>query len=124
VANSSRRTVSFAELRRSIDDLYKSHPGVESFVTRDVAYTPATRDKVLSVCRRGGPETDPGELESVRLAGCAPLIFFFYSYGRQKKVPESIDVARQIYWYAVRNVRGPFDSGAALRGLLQTWGIQ
>ena len=116
--------MSFAQLRRSIDDLYASHPGVESFVAKDVQYTPATRDKVLSVCRRGGPETDPGEFESVRLAGCAPLIFFFYSYGKQNAVPESIDVARQIYWYAVRQVRGPFNAGAALRGLLQTWGIQ
>src|SRR4051812_45004891 len=58
VVNSSLRTVSFVELRRSIDDLYRSHPGVESFVAKDVQYTPATRDKVLSVCHRGGPETD------------------------------------------------------------------
>jgi hypothetical protein len=32
---------------------------------------------------------------------CAPLIFFFNYYGQQKSVPESIDIARQLYWYAL-----------------------
>jgi hypothetical protein len=78
---------------------------------------------VLAVCRSGGPEKDAAALESAKIAGCAPLVFFFYSYGRRRSVPESVDVARKVYWYAVTNVRGPFDARATLDGLLRSWGI-
>ncbi len=44
-----------------------------------------------------------------KIAGCAPLIYFFYNYGKQSSVPESIDVAEKLYWYAVTNIEGPFD---------------
>src|SRR3954462_9879381 len=61
---------------------------VRSSTTARLRYkvSDGSRITALSVCHRGGPETDPGEFESVKLAGCAPLIFFFYSYGRQKAV--------------------------------------
>ena len=71
---------------------------------QDVAYNQTTRDKVLDVCHRGGAASDPASLESLRLAGCAPLIFFFYEYGRQSSVPAAIDVAQKLYWYAATNV--------------------
>jgi hypothetical protein len=115
--------VTFAELRRSIDRLYRRHPSILSFVARDVEYTPRTRDKVLRVCREGGPERDPAALESTRIAGCAPLVFFFYRYGRRSSVPESVDVARDLYWYAVTSIRGPYDPARALSALLRGWGV-
>jgi hypothetical protein len=91
---------------------------------RDLQYTPGTRDKVLRVCQRGGPEKSRARRETIRLAGCAPLVFFFSSYGRQRAVPEATDVARKIYWYAVRNIRGPIDARATLTTLLRSWGVE
>ncbi len=78
---------------------------------------------MLAVCRNGGPETDASSRESAKIAGCAPLVFFFYSYGRQKSVPESLGVARQVYSYAVTSIRGPFDARNTLDGLLHSWGV-
>ena len=123
VLDSDAQTVTFPEVKAAIDDLYRVHPGIGSFVVQDVAYNQTTRDKVLDVCHRGGAASDPASLESLRLAGCAPLIFFFYEYGRQSSVPASIDVAQKLYWYAATNVSGPFDSRASLSGLLRSWGI-
>jgi len=123
VLQSRARNVTFGELRQSIDRLYRRHPSILSFVVRNVEYTPRTRDKVLRVCREGGPETDPAALESAKIAGCAPLIFFFYRYARQASVPESLAVARDLYWYAVTSIRGPFDPAQALAALLRSWGV-
>ena len=120
---STARAVTFANLRTAIDRLYAEQPGIRTFVARDVEYSPKTRDKVLDVCRRGGPETDASARESSKIAGCAPLVFFFYNNGHVKSVPQSIDVARQVYWYAATNIRGPFDARAALTTLLRSWGI-
>jgi hypothetical protein len=116
--------VTFAQVDRAIEKLYRRHPQLRSFVVRDVEYTAATRDKVLQVCHEGGLELDRAVLESSRIAGCAPLIFFFYSYGRRRSVPEAVEVARKLYWYAARNVRGPFDARASLVALLRTWGVR
>jgi hypothetical protein len=123
VLGSTARAVTFANLRTAIDRLYAEQPGIRTFVARDVEYSPKTRDKVLDVCRRGGPETDASARESSKIAGCAPLVFFFYSYGHAKSAPQSIDVARQVYWYAATNIRGPFDARTALTTLLRSWGI-
>jgi len=123
VLHSPARKVTFAELRRSIDRLYRRHPSILSFVVRNVEYTPRTRDKVLRVCREGGPESDPAALESAKIAGCAPLIFFFYRYAQHSSVPESLAVARDLYWYAVKNIRGPYDPAKALATLLRSWGV-
>jgi hypothetical protein len=115
--------VSFPEIRQAIDRLYRDHPGVESFVSRDVQYTPKTRDKVLKVCRRGGREEVPRELESSRVLACAPLSFF-YNYGVRSSAAESVDVARKLYWYAVTHNRRPYDSRRILTPLLRRWGIE
>lgn len=120
---SAARPVTFAGLQSAIERLYVREPGIRTFVARDVEYTPRTRDRVLAVCRRGGPEAAAAAHESSRIAGCAPLIFFFYSYGRRRSVPESVDLARQIYWYAVASIHGPFDARRTLTGLLQSWGV-
>jgi hypothetical protein len=123
VLASPAQKVTFAEVKAAIADLYRAHPDLLSFTVQDVSYNETTRDKVLEVCRRGGAEQDPASQESVRLAGCAPLIFFFWQYGQQSPAPDSTDVARKLYWYAVTSVHGPFDAKDSLSGLLQSWGI-
>jgi hypothetical protein len=123
VLHSSSRQVTFPQLRRSIGRLYRLHPGIRTFVARDVRYTPTTRDRVLGVCRTGGVERTARAREATKIAGCAPLVFFFYRYGRRAAVADSIEIARDVYWYAVDNVRGPFDARTALRRLLDSWGI-
>jgi hypothetical protein len=123
VLGSPAQAVTFAGLRSSIARLYARQPGIRTFVARDVEYSPTTRDKVLDVCRRGGPETDASARESSKIAGCAPLVFFFYRFGRERSVAESVDVARQVYWYAVGSIHGPFDARSTLSGLLRSWGV-
>jgi hypothetical protein len=92
------RPVTFAQARRAIVRLYGRHPEIRSFVYQDVVYTPETRDKVLATCRLGAASSNAREKETTRVFGCAPLIFFFYNFGRQKSVPESIEVARKLFW--------------------------
>jgi len=114
----------FADVQQAIANLYRDHPEIESFTVRDVQYNTTTRDKVLETCHQGGAETDPAALESTKIAGCAPLIYFFYNFGQQSSVTESTDVAQKLYWYAVTNIQGPFDPRQSLVGLLRNWGVQ
>lgn len=123
VLGSEPERVTFPELESAIARLYRRHPGLSGFVVRDVVYTPATRNKVLDICHRGGLEGNRAALESSRIAGCAPLVFFFYNYGRRKNAPDAAAVARKTYWYAVESIRGPFDARATLDPLLRTWGV-
>jgi hypothetical protein len=113
----------FAQVERAVRHLYRTHPSIVKFMIQDVEYTPATRDRVLAVCHRGGPEKTASALESTRVLACAPLIFFFYSYGRDASVPDAVAVARTLYWYAVTANRKPFDAGPGLTRLLVSWGI-
>jgi hypothetical protein len=108
---------SFRDVRQGIDELYRDHPEIRSFVARDVRYTPATRDKVMQVCSDGAPQTNPRERESSRILGCAPLIFFFYRYGRDSGVPQAVELARQLYWYAAA-IKRPYDAEPVLSTLL------
>lgn len=110
-------------MKAAIDALYREHPGIAAFSTQDVQYNPITRDKVLEVCRKGGPETDRAALESARVAGCAPLIFFYYTYGQQASVPAAVAVAQKLYWYALTNIDGPVEAKQSLMSLLKNWGI-
>jgi hypothetical protein len=121
---SQAQKVTFEQAKQAIDSLYEQHPAITGYVVRDVAYNAITRDKVLEVCRSGGRETEPASLESVRVAGCAPLIFYYYNYGVERSVPESIAVARKLYWYAATSIRGPFDARQTLAGLLTSWGLR
>jgi hypothetical protein len=123
ITTSDPQKVTSTGLRRAIELLYQHEPTIRGFVAQDVEYTPKTRNKVLSVCQHGGPETNAAALESAKIAGCAPLVFFFYKYGSQKSVPESIDVARDVYWYAATKIHGPFDAHKALTALLVSWGV-
>lgn len=113
----------FAQARAAVLALYRSHPGVRGASFSNVEYTPATRDKVLRVCHSGGPEKSASALESARVLACAPLIFFFYSYGRHAAVPQAVTVARTLYWYAVTANRKPVDAGPGLTRLLVSWGV-
>lgn len=117
------RPATFAQARGAVMSLYRSHPGVRDASFNNVEYTPATRDKVLRVCHSGGPEKSASALESARVLACAPLIFFFYSYGRHAGVPEAVNVARTLYWYAVTANRKPVDAGPGLTRLLVSWGV-
>lgn len=113
----------FVQVRAAVLALYRSHPAVSSASFSDVRYTAATRDKVLSVCHSGGPEKSGTALESSRVLACAPLIFFFYSYGRHAANPQAVSVARRLYWYAVTANREPVDAGPGLTRLLGSWGV-
>ena len=110
------------QVKQAIDDLYTRHPDIHSFVVQSVTYTPATRDKVLKICSEGGLVANEGEREAQKVLACAPLIFFFNYYGQQKSVPESIDLARQLYWYALAGKSD--DSKKVLTDLLRSWGIK
>ena len=49
------------------------------------------------------------------------LILFFYYYGRQNTVPESVDMAQKLYGYALTGKSA--DSQKGLTGLLRSWGM-
>lgn len=117
------RPTTFGHARAAVMALYRSHPAVARASFNDVVYTTATRDTVLRVCHSGGPEKSASALESARVLACAPLIFFYYSYGRQASVPEAVDAARTLYWYAVTANRKPIDAGPGLTRLLVSWGV-
>ena len=110
------------QVKQAIDDLYTRHPDINSFVVQSVTYKPETRDKVLKICSEGGLVANEGEREAQKVLACAPLIFFFNYYGQQKSVPESIDLARQLYWYALAGKSE--DSKKVLTDLLRSWGIK
>jgi hypothetical protein len=110
------------QVKQAIDDLYTHHSDINSFVVQSVTYTPATRDKVLKICSEGGLAANDQEREAQKVMACAPLIFFFNYYGQQKSVPESIDLARQLYWYALADKSD--NSKKVLTDLLQSWGIK
>ena len=113
----------FADARTAIRSLYAQHPEIRNFVYQDVYYTPSSRDQVLSVCRHGGPTTNARERETSRVFGCAPLIFFFYSFGKRKHVAASTDAARALYVYAAR-IPGPYNAQPQLTSLLRSWGVR
>jgi hypothetical protein len=117
------RPTTFGRARAALLALYRSSPAVSRASFNNVEYTTATRDKVLGVCRSGGAEKSASALESARVLACAPLIYFFYSYGRHASVPEAVDAARTLYWYAVTANQRPFDAGPGLTRLLAGWGV-
>ncbi len=120
--NGQVEATTFAEVKEAIDGLYSHHPGINSFVVRAVTYTPETRDKVLKICREGGLAGSDKEREAQKVLACAPLIFFFYNYGQQNSVPESVGVARQLYWFSMTDKSD--DSKKVLTDLLRNWGIR
>ncbi len=117
-------TVSFEQVHRAVLTLYRAHPDIQGFQVQDVTYTPKTRDKVLGICHDGGAEKSASALESARVLACAPLIFFFYSYGRSASVPAATAVAQQLFWYTVVSNERPHFSEPGLITLLTRWGVR
>jgi hypothetical protein len=121
------RQVSAQQVDAEVAALYSGHPAVGSFEVQDVSYTTASRDRVLRQCTSGGSPTGPQgstgsqTAETAQIVACAPLIFYFYSYGRQASVPAAVTLAGDLYWYAVDNITGPVSAQASLNGLLQGW---
>jgi hypothetical protein len=117
------RTVSLDSVRRQIALLYQKHPAVARFATQDVSYTPRSRARVLASCSGDGRQEGSEAVESSRVLACAPLIYFFFSYGRQDGVSEARTLADAIYSYASSSIRGPQDAESMLGSILQGWGV-
>jgi len=122
VLGSQPRSVSAAQLQQNIDALYAQHPAVSSFVSQSVSYTPQSLAIVVRKCTQPGTQSG-AEAQSSRLMACAPLIYFFYTFGQQGSVSEAIELADEFYSFAVTDVKGPIDPRAALDKLLSSWGI-
>ncbi len=122
ILDTTVQTPTLDQVNQAIDDLYTRHPDINSFTVQSVTYNPTTRDKVLKICSEGGLAANEQERDAQKVMACAPLIFFFNYYGQQKSVPESIDIARQLYWYAVAGKSD--DSKKVLTDLLTSWGIK
>jgi hypothetical protein len=113
--------VSLPQLKAEISDLDRSHPAVASFEAQGVQYTAASRANVLRECTSAGAGAGSQDAETSQVIACAPLIFFYYSYGKQDSVPAAITVAGGLYWYAVTHVTGPESARTSLDELLQSW---
>lgn len=117
------RHVSIGTITDAIATLYQAHPSISAFTVSSMQYTPATRDKVLGVCRNGGQAADQQTLESNRVLACGPLIYYFYSYGTQQAVPQSVAIADDLFSYVATSIHGPFDAATTLGALLRSWGV-
>jgi hypothetical protein len=113
--------VSLPQLKTEISDLYNSHPRLASFEAQGVQYTAASRANVLRECTSAGAGAGSQDAETSQVIACAPLIFFFYSYGKQDSVPAAVTVAGGLYWYAVTRITGPESAKTSLDELLQSW---
>lgn len=74
----TRQQVSLQAVRRGIDALYRSHPGIATFAAQDVQYSAQSRDTVLRECSSAGAGAGSQAAESGQVTACAPLIFFLY----------------------------------------------
>jgi hypothetical protein len=113
--------VSLPQVKAEIGDLYGSHPGLASYTVQGVQYTATSRATVLRECTSGGTSAGSQDAETSQVIACAPLIFFFYSYGKQASVPAAVTVAGDLYWYAVTHIAGPESAKTSLDELLQSW---
>jgi hypothetical protein len=111
--------VTLQQLRTEISSLYTDHPGIASFSVQDVGYSASSRDTVLRECTAAGAGSQ--DAETGQIIACAPLIFFFYSYGKQSSVPAAVTLAGHLYWYAVTHIGGPLNPKTSLDELLQSW---
>jgi hypothetical protein len=110
----TRHQVSLGQVNAEVSALYRGHPAVASFSVQDVTYTAKSRDTVLRECTTPGSETG-------QIVACAPLIFYYYSYGTQAAVPAAVTLAGDLYWYAVAHITGQASAQASLNELLQGW---
>lgn len=114
--------VSLASVQQKIEQLYRDHPTVASYSTQDVTYTSRSRTRVLRACASQGSSATQ-QVETARVLACAPLVYFYYEYGRAKGVSEATGVADSIYSYASTQIHGPSNARTLLDGVLQGWGL-
>jgi len=117
----TRQQVSLQQVRSAISSLYASHPDIASFTVQHVSYTASSRDTVVRECTSGGPAAGSQNAETGQVIACAPLIFFFYSYGMQASVPAAVTVAGELYWYAVTHITGAASARTSLDEVLSSW---
>jgi hypothetical protein len=111
--------VTLQQVHTEISSLYSDHPDIASFSAQDVGYSTRSRDTVLGECTAAGAGSQ--DAETGQIIACAPLIFFFYSYGKQSSVPAAVTLAGHLYWYAITHISGPLDPKTSLDELLQSW---
>lgn len=114
--------VSLASVQQNIARLYRDHPAVARYSAQDVAYTSRSRTRVLRACSAPGAATTQ-RVETARVLACAPLVYFYYEYGRAKGVRQATGVANSIYSYASTEIHGPADARTLLDGVLEGWGL-
>ena len=117
----TRQQVSLQQVLRTIGTLYRSHPGISSFVVQDVQYTTQSRNAILRECTSGEAGASSQTAESSQVIACAPLIFFLYSYGQKASVPDAVDAAGKLYWYAITHITGQISARTSLNELLHSW---
>lgn len=117
------KTVSFQQVQNEISTLYRDDASIAAFEVGDVQYSVSSRDKVLGVCRNGAAASDEDALESAKVMACAPLIYYYYSFGTQHSVDDSLTVADDLYDYAVTQITGPFSAQQTIDQVLRSWGV-
>jgi hypothetical protein len=115
------KQVSLPQLKTEISNLYSRRPGLASYEVQGVQYTATSRGNVLRECTSAGTSAGSQDAETSQVVACAPLIFFFYSYGKQASAPAAVTVAGDLYWYAVTHITGPESAKTSLDELLQSW---
>jgi hypothetical protein len=117
------RQVSASQLNTEVTALYREHTDLASYTVQDVAYTAETRATVLNACTTPSSSASAQDAETGQVVACAPLIFYYYSYGEQASVPGAVTLAGDLYWYALDHISGPVDVRASLNQLLQGWKV-
>jgi hypothetical protein len=117
------KTVSFQQVQNEIGALYRADASITAFKVDDVQYSTSSRDKVLGVCRNGAAASDEDALESAKVMACAPLIYYYYSFGTEHSADDSLTVADDLYDYAVTQITGPFNAQQTIDQLLRSWGV-
>jgi hypothetical protein len=117
----TQHQVSLQQVDAEVTALYSIHPALASFDVQDVSYTAKSRQSVLRGCTTPGAGAGSQDSETGQIVACAPLIFYYYSYGKQASVPAAVTLAGDLYWYAVDHVTGPVSAQSSLNELLQGW---
>jgi hypothetical protein len=117
----TQHQVSLRQVDAEVTALYNDHPALVSFDVQDVSYTAKSRQTVLRGCTTPGAGAGSQDSETGQIVACAPLIFYYYSYGKQASVPAAVTLAGDLYWYAVDHVTGPVSAQSSLNELLQGW---
>jgi hypothetical protein len=117
----TQHQVSLRQVDAEVTALYSGHPALASFDVQDVSYTARSRQTVLRGCTTPGAGAGSQDSETGQIVACAPLIFYYYSYGKQASVPAAVTLAGDLYWYAVDHVTGPVSAQSSLNELLQGW---